>query len=134
MYLDRKRYIYIYMYSENNARCTCHVCFPVRLPAELSFVHYPWASSLHLLHLFYILYITYIIYTNFIYVTYTTSHTSSAPSTQHLQMINVYISPTKLLQLSSAQEFLHRNSYTGVVTQIYTGVVAQELFHRLHRS
>ena len=43
-------------------------------------------------------------------------------------MINVYISPTKLLQLSSAQEFLHRNSYTGVVTQIYTGVVAQELF------
>ena len=31
--------------SENNARCTCHVCFPVRLPAELAFVHYPWASS-----------------------------------------------------------------------------------------
>ena len=63
----------------------------------------------------------------------------------HLQVLNVHISPTKLLQCHLhrgsytgvvTQDFLHRSSYTGVLTQeflhrrSYTGVLSQRLLHR----
>ena len=97
----------------------------------------------------YILYITYIIYINFIYITYIIYIYLHQ---LHLQVLNLYISPTKT-SMSFAQEFLHRSlyrsrytglftreslhrsSHTGVLTQkllhrsCYTGVVTQELLH-----
>ena len=98
--------------------------------------------SLHLHNVSYFLYITYIIYINFIYITYIIyMHLHQ----RHLQVLNVYISPTKLLQCHVqrcsytgvlAQELPHRRSYTGVLAQellhrsSYTGVLTQELLHR----
>ena len=86
--------------------------------------------SFHLHNISYILYITYIIYINFICITYIIyiidinfnqlhlHHIHYLHRHQHnLQVLTVYISPTKFLRCH-----LHRFFYTGVLTQ--------ELFHR----